>query len=130
MYFVLGILAPIILNLMHLVVGVYVVMQRGNLYSLGFTGMGFLTKTVGMLFLTWLGVGYFNLDFRIYVPLLTFFWFFTHLVEAFVIDHYMKQKHSYKYPTLKDEDNIGNYASIRYSDGSYPATYSKENTIG
>ena len=67
LYFLLGFLAPIILNLVHLVFGIYVVINRGNLYSLGFTGMGFLTKTVGMLFLTWLGVGYLNLDFRIYV---------------------------------------------------------------
>ena len=79
-YILLGVLSPIILNLMHLCVGVYVVLQRGNIMSLGFTGMGFLTKTMGMLFLTWLGVGYIGLDFRVYVPLLTFFWFFTHVV--------------------------------------------------
>ena len=90
-YILLGVLSPIILNLMHLCVGVYVVLQRGNIMSLGFTGIGFLTKTMGMLFLTWLGVGYIGLDFRVYVPLLTFFWFFTHVVEAFVIQHYMKQ---------------------------------------
>ena len=90
-YILLGVLSQIILNLMHLCVGVYVVLQRGNIMSLGFTGMGFLTKTMGMLFLTWLGVGYIGLDFRVYVPLLTFFWFFTHVVEAFVIQHYMKQ---------------------------------------
>ena len=79
---------------MHMIVGLYVVTQRGNLMSLGFTGMGFLTKTVAMLFLTWLGVGYLNMDFRIFVPLLTFFWFFTHIVEAFVILHYMRQNES------------------------------------
>ena len=90
-YFLLGVLAPIILNLLHLVMGLYVVVARGNLMSLGFTGMGFLTKTVGMLFLTWFGVGYLELDFRIYVPILTFIWFFTHMVEAFVIQHYMKE---------------------------------------
>ena len=89
-YILLGVLAPIILNLLHLVMGLYVVVARGNLMSLGFTGMGFLTKTVGMLFLTWFGVGYLELDFRIYVPILTFVWFFTHMVEAFVIQHYMK----------------------------------------
>ena len=44
-----------------------------------------------MIFLTWFGVGYLELDFRIFVPLLTFFWFFTHVVEAFVIQHYMEQ---------------------------------------
>ena len=93
-YILLGVLSPIILNLMHLIIGLYVVTQRGNLMSLGFTGMGFLTKTVGMLFLTWLGVGYLELDFRIFIPLLTFFWFFTHIVEAFVIQHYMKENQS------------------------------------
>ena len=89
MYFLLGVLAPIILNLLHLVVGVYVVTARGSVMSLGFTGMGFLTKTVALLWLTWLGVSIVELDYKIYVPLLTFFWFFTHLVEAFVIQHYM-----------------------------------------
>ena len=52
--------------------------------------MGFITKTIGMIFLTWLGIVKLNMDFQIYVPLLTFFWFFTHIVEAFVIQHYMK----------------------------------------
>ena len=91
MYFVLGVLAPIILNLLHLVVGVYVVTARGNIMSLGFTGMGFLTKTIALLWLTYLGIVFAHLDFRIYVPLLTFVWFFTHLVEAFVIQHYMQK---------------------------------------
>ena len=93
-YILLGVLAPIMLNLMHLIVGLYVVTQRGNLISLGFTGIGMLTKSIAMLFLTWLGVGYLDLDFRIYIPLLTFFWFFTHVVEAFVIQHYMNQNGS------------------------------------
>jgi hypothetical protein len=88
---IFGVLAPILLNLMHLLVGTYVVTQRGNTISLGFTGISFLTKTIGMMFLTWLGVGFFKLDFRIFIPLLTFFWFFTHIVEAFVIQHYMKE---------------------------------------
>ena len=86
---IFGVLAPIVLNLIHLLVGTYVVIQRGNVMSLGFTGISFLTKTMGMVFLTWLGVGYLELDFRIFVPLLTFFWFFTHIVEAFVIQHYI-----------------------------------------
>ena len=91
MYFVLGFLAPIILNLLHLVVGVYVVIARGSVMSLGFTGIGFLTKTVALLWLTWLGVSIVELDYKIYVPMLTFFWFFTHIVEAFVIQHYIQK---------------------------------------
>jgi len=90
-YILLGILAPIILNLSHLIVGLYVVTQRGSVLSLGFTGISFLTKSMGMIFLTWLGISILELDFRIYVPLLTFFWFFTHIVEAFVIQHYIQQ---------------------------------------
>ena len=89
MYFLLGVLAPIILNLLHLIVGIYVVVVRGNVMSLGFTSLSFLTKTIGLLWLTYLGIVFAHLDFKIYVPLLTFFWFFTHLVEAFVIQHYM-----------------------------------------
>ena len=91
MYFLLGVLAPIILNLLHLIVGVYVVVVRGNMMSLGFTSLSFISKTIGLLWLTYLGIVFAYLDFRIYVPLLTFVWFFTHLVEAFVIQHYMKK---------------------------------------
>ena len=90
-YFLLGVLAPIFLNLLHMVVGIYVVVQRGSVMSLGFTGVGFLTKSMAMIFLTWLGVGYLGLDMKIFIPLLAFFWFFTHIVEAFVIQHYIQQ---------------------------------------
>ena len=91
MYFVLGVLAPSILNLIHLVMNVYIVVARGNIMSLGFSGISFLTKTIGMLFLTWLGVSVIELDFRIYVPILSFVWFFSHIAEAIVIQHYMEQ---------------------------------------
>ena len=93
-YFLLGVLAPIFLNLMHMCVGIYVTVARGSVIGVGFSGIGFLTKSIGMIFLTWLGVGYLQLDFRIYIPLLTFFWFFTHIVEAFVIQHYIKKNES------------------------------------
>ena len=91
-YFLLGVLAPIFLNLIHMVFGVYVVITRGGVMSLGFTGMGFITKTIGLLWLTWLGIVKLNMDFQIYVPLLTFFWFFTHIVEAFIIQHFYEQQ--------------------------------------
>ena len=69
-YIVLGVLAPIILNLIHLIVGIYVVTQRGNIVSLGFTGISLLTKSVAMIYFTWLGVSWLHLDFRVFVPLL------------------------------------------------------------
>ena len=94
LYFVFGVLAPMILNLMHLVIGVWVTLQRGNVISLGFSAAGFLTKSLGMVFLTWLGIGYFKLDVRIYMPFLTFFWFFTHVVEGIIIQGYMNKNSS------------------------------------
>ena len=42
------------------------------------------------MFLLYFGVVILDLNYKIYVPLLAFFWFFTHIVEAFVIQHYMK----------------------------------------
>ena len=42
-YFLMGVLAPSVLNLLHLVVGIYVVMARGNLISLGFTALNTFT---------------------------------------------------------------------------------------
>ena len=90
-YILLGIIAPILLNMLHLLVGIYIVIYRGSVMSLGFTGVGFLTKSMAMIFLTWLGVGYLGLDMKIFIPLLAFFWFFTHIVEAFVIQHYIQQ---------------------------------------
>ena len=83
-----------ILNLMHLVIGVWVTLQRGNVISLGFSAAGFLTKSLGMVFLTWLGVGFFELDVRVYMPLLTFFWFLTHVVEGIIIQGYMNKNSS------------------------------------
>ena len=51
-YFLLGVLAPIFLNLMHMCVGIYVTVARGSVIGLGFSGIGFITKSVGMIFLT------------------------------------------------------------------------------
>ena len=90
-YILIGVFAPIILNLMHLVLGIWITVARGSVIGLGFSAVGFVTKTIGMLFLTWLGIRYLNLEVGIYIPLLTFFWFFTHVIEGVVIRHYMEQ---------------------------------------
>jgi len=90
-YFLLGVLAPLFLNFLHMAIGVYVVVARGSVMSLGFTAASFLTKSIGMVFLLWLGLTEFNLDFKIYVPLLSFFFLMTHFIEAFVIQHYIQQ---------------------------------------
>tara|TARA_B100001113_G_C20813747_1_gene493648 strand:+ start:170 stop:484 length:315 start_codon:yes stop_codon:yes gene_type:complete len=91
LYFYFGVLAPIILNGIHLGVGIFITSKQGNLHGVGFSAIGFVTKTIGMIFLTWLGVSFLELNFKVFVPLLTFFWFFSHIVEAFVINDYMKK---------------------------------------
>ena len=90
-YFILGVLAQIILNLMHLVLGIWITVARGSVIGLGFSAFGFVTKTIGMIFFTWLGVVHFELVIGIYMPILTFFWFFTHVIEGVVIQHYMNE---------------------------------------
>ena len=90
-YFLLGVLAPILLNIIHLAIGVFITKTQGNMYGVGFSAISFVSKTVGMVFLTWFGVVYIELDFRIFVPILSFFWFITHIIEAFIINNLMKK---------------------------------------
>jgi|TARA_R110000772_G_scaffold243150_1_gene355888 hypothetical protein len=77
-----------------MLIGIYVVVKQGSMMSLGFTGISFVTKSMAMIFLLWLGITELELNYKIYVPLLTFFWFFTHVIEAFVIQHYIRENES------------------------------------
>ena len=74
-----------------MIIGIYVVIKLGSILSLGFTGISFVTKSVVMIFLLWFGVTELGLNYKIFVPLLAFFWFVTHVIEAFVIQHYIQQ---------------------------------------
>ncbi len=91
LYFIFGVIAPLILNVIHLGIGIFITSRQGNLHGVSFATVGFITKTIGMIFLTWLGVAHLELNFKIFIPLLTFFWFLSHIVEAFVINNYMKK---------------------------------------
>ena len=77
-----------------MLIGIYVVVKQGSMMSLGFTGISFVTKSMAMIFLLWLGITELELNYKIYVPLLTFFWFMTHVIEAFVIQHYINKGES------------------------------------
>ena len=93
-YFLFGVLAPLFVNLLHMLIGIYVVVKQGSMMSLGFTGISFVTKSMAMIFLLWLGITELELNYKIFVPLLTFFWFMTHVIEAFVIQHYIRENES------------------------------------
>ena len=71
MYFLLGVLAPVLLNLLHMCIGIYVCVARGSVMSLAFSGAGFFTKSIGMVFIMYLGIDVF--------------------IEAFVIQHYIQK---------------------------------------
>ena len=77
-----------------MIIGIYVVIKLGSILSLGFTGISFVTKSVVMIFLLWFGVTELGLNYKIFVPLLAFFWFVTHVIEAFVIQHYIRENES------------------------------------
>ena len=91
MYFLLGVLAPIFLNILHMCIGIYVTISRGSVMSLAFSGAGFFTKSIGMILIMYLGIETFELDFKIFIPLLSLFFLMTHFIEAFVIQHYIQQ---------------------------------------
>jgi len=87
----LGVITPILFALIHTIIGVYLIYTKGNTTALGWNMLGFLTKTVFMLFMTYMGVSVLELDFRIYVPILSFVWFMTHIAEALYIQHHMNE---------------------------------------
>jgi len=43
------------------------------------------------LFMTYMGISVLEFDFRIYVPMLAFVWFMSHVAEAFYITHHMNE---------------------------------------
>ena len=91
MYFLLGVLAPIFLNMLHMCIGIYITVSKGSVMSLAFSGAGFFTKSISMVFIMYLGLETFSLNFRYFIPLLSSFFLMTHFIEAFVIQHYIQQ---------------------------------------
>ena len=87
----MAVIVPIIFGIIHTLASVYLVYSRGNVVALGWNMLGFLTKTIFMVFMTYMGVSVLEFDVRIYVPILSFVWFMTHISEAFYINFHMKE---------------------------------------
>ena len=90
-YFLLGVLAPLFLNILHMCIGIYITISKGSVMSLAFSGAGFFTKSIGIIFIMYLGLDVFILKFKYFIQLLSSFFLMTHFIEAFVIQHYIKQ---------------------------------------
>ena len=87
----MGVIIPIIFGIIHTLASVYLVYSRGNSIALGWNMLGFLTKSVFMMFMVYIGISVLEFDFRIYVPILSFVWFMTHIAEALYITHHMNE---------------------------------------
>ena len=90
----MAVIIPIIFGLIHTLASVYLVYSRGNTITLGWNMLGFLTKSIFMLFMTYMGVSVLEFDVRIYVPILTLVWFMTHIAEAFYVNSHMSENTS------------------------------------
>ena len=87
----MSVIIPIIFGLLHTIAGTYLIYSKGNMTALGWNMLGFLTKTVFMLFMTYMGVSVLEYYFRIYVPILSLVWFMSHIAEAFYIQYHMNK---------------------------------------
>ena len=87
----LGILIPIMFSLIHTIVSVWLVYNYGNLSALGWNMLGFLTKSMFMLFMTYMGVIVLELNWKIYICLLSSVWFISHIWEAIYVTKHMDE---------------------------------------
>ena len=87
----MAVLVPIIFGIIHTIASVYLIYSKGNTAALGWNMLGFLTKTVFMLFMTYIGISILEFDLKIYVPILAFVWFMTHIAEAFYVNYHMNE---------------------------------------
>ena len=80
---ILCVLCPIIFSLTNIVIITYLHHKYNSQSAFAWNILGFITKTMFMIFMTYLGVGVLDLNFKIYVPILCAVWFLSHLAEAF-----------------------------------------------
>ena len=87
----MGIIIPIMFSLIHTIISVWLVYTHGNLSALAWNMLGYLTKTVFILFMTYIGLVVLGLNWKIYVSLLSSVWFVSHICEAFYTTHHMNE---------------------------------------
>jgi len=87
----MGIIIPIMFALIHTIIGVYLIYTKGNVTALGWNMLGFLTKSMFMILMTYIGIVVLGLNWKIYVSLLSSVWFVSHLCEAFYTTHHMNE---------------------------------------
>ena len=87
----MGIIIPIMFSLIHTIVSVWLVYNYGNLSTLAWNMLGFLTKSIFMLFMSYTGLILLELNWKIYIPILSSVWFISHVCEAFYVTKHMNE---------------------------------------
>jgi hypothetical protein len=87
----MGVIIPIIFSLIHTIVSVWLVYTHGNLSALAWNMLGFLTKSMFMLFMTYTGLFILELNWKIYISLLSSVWFISHICEAVYVTKHMNE---------------------------------------
>jgi len=102
----MGVIIPIIFGIIHTLASVYLVYSRGNSIALGWNMLGFLTKSMFMLFMIYMGISILEFDYRIYVPILSFVWFMTHIGEAFYVNYHMNENISEPLKSILKKEEV------------------------
>ena len=87
---ILGIFLPIIVSYLNIELIKWVHNNYGNQATNYFNIFQFITKSIFMILMSYVGIKIFNLNFKIYIPILCTVWFIFHIIEAFFTQNLLK----------------------------------------
>ena len=79
----MGMFCPIIMSYLNIEVISWIHNNYGNQATNHFNTFQFVTKSIFMIAMSYVGIKIFNLNFRVYSPTLCTVWFVFHVLEAF-----------------------------------------------
>ena len=89
---ILGIFLPIMVSYLNIELIKWVHNNYGNQATNYFNIFQFITKSIFMILMSYVGIKIFNLNFKIYIPILCTVWFIFHIVEAFFTQNLLKRQ--------------------------------------
>ena len=87
---ILGIFLPIMVSYLNIELIKWVHNNYGNQATSYFNIFQFITKSIFMILMSYVGIKIFNLNFKIYIPILCTVWFIFHIIEAFFTQNLLK----------------------------------------
>ena len=89
---ILGMLTPILFSYLNIKLIVFIMKNHGPEKVNGFNMIQFITKTIFMIGMSFLGVKILNLEPILYIILLCSTWFTFHIIEAFYTQNLFTEK--------------------------------------